>query len=138
MPPAPGGLLDLSLATWETWFKAWWAGHWTTDDLPGLRLVIRLYDRVARGDVRRLGELRQLMDSYGITPKGQQDRRWLRPEPSRPARITGDPDLRSARTAKERFRSMVRQHEIEAEEVVRSRDTRSVLRTRPAYEPSDG
>jgi hypothetical protein len=82
LPEPPSGLLEVSTATWETWFKAWWAAHWTTDDLPGLRLVIRIYDRVARGDVRRLGELRQLMDSYGITPKGQQDRRWLRPEPS--------------------------------------------------------
>jgi hypothetical protein len=26
----------------------------------------------------------RLMDSYGITPKGQQDRRWLRPEPPEP------------------------------------------------------
>jgi hypothetical protein len=83
MPDPPAGLLEVSRSTWETWFKAWWAAHWTTDDLPGLRLLIRIYDRVARGDVRRLSELRQLMDCYGITPKGQQDRRWLRPEPPR-------------------------------------------------------
>lgn len=84
LPAPPAGLAQGSVATWQTWFKSWWAGHWTEDDLPGLGLLIRLYDRVNRGDVRRLGELRQLMDSYGITPKGQQDRRWARPEPPKP------------------------------------------------------
>jgi hypothetical protein len=49
-----------------------------------------VYDRVARGDIRRLGELRQLMDSSGITPKGQQDRRWERPKPPRPPRYPAD------------------------------------------------
>jgi hypothetical protein len=81
LPPAPRGLLPATERVWESWFRAWWAGHWTLDDLPQLRLVIRLYDRVARGDVRRLGELRQWLDSMGVTPKGQQDRRWARPEP---------------------------------------------------------
>jgi hypothetical protein len=100
IPEPPGGLRDSSLATWQTWFQAWWAAHWTPEDLPALRLLIRLYDRVNRGDLARLSELRQLMDSYGITPKGQQDRRWLRPDPPRrePAvpspyahlRVTGD------------------------------------------------
>lgn len=95
LPAPPSGLLEVSQETWLTWFKAWWAAHWTTDDLPGLRLLIRIYDRVARGDVRRLGELRQLMDSYGITPKGQQDRRWLRPEPPRaPSRWANPSDYR--------------------------------------------
>jgi hypothetical protein len=84
IPAPPTGLRDSSLATWQTWFQAWWAAHWTPDDLPALRLLIRLYDRVGRGDLARLSELRQLMDSYGITPKGQQDRRWLRPEAPKP------------------------------------------------------
>jgi len=79
LPPPPAGLLPSSVAVWETWFKAWWAANWGPDDLPALRLLIRLWDRVHRGDVKRMGELRQLMDSYGVTPKGQQDRRWVRP-----------------------------------------------------------
>jgi hypothetical protein len=85
LPAAPAGLRPGSIATWEAWLKAWWAANWTQDDLPGLRLLIRIYDRVNRGDLKRLGELRQLMDSYGVTPKGQQDRRWQRPEPPRPS-----------------------------------------------------
>ena len=60
--------------------RAWWAGNWTPDDLPALRLVIRLWDRVNRGDVKRAAELRQWMDGYGLTPKGQMDRRWRRPD----------------------------------------------------------
>ena len=83
LPEPPKGLLPGTVKVWESWFKAWWAGHWTEDDLPQLMFVIRLHDRVSRGDVRRLGELRQWMDAMGITPKGQQDRRWARPEPPR-------------------------------------------------------
>ena len=73
------------MKVWGSWFRAWWAGHWTLDDLPQLRFIIRLQDRVLRGDVKRLGELRQWLDAYGITPKGQQDRRWERPAPPKPA-----------------------------------------------------
>ena len=69
---------------WRGWFTAWWAGNWTPDDLPALRLVIRLWDRVNRGDVKRAAELRQWMDGYGLTPKGQMDRRWARPAPPHP------------------------------------------------------
>jgi hypothetical protein len=29
-----------------------------------------------------------MMDNYGVTPKGQQDRRWTRPEPEKPAAET--------------------------------------------------
>jgi hypothetical protein len=65
---------------WATWFRAWFAAHWTPDDLPGLRTVIRLFDQVEAGEFARCTELRLAMDGYGITPKGQQDRRWARPK----------------------------------------------------------
>jgi hypothetical protein len=57
--------------------NAWFAAHWTPSDLPGLRQLIRLYDQVERGEFQRASELRLQMDTYGITPKGQQDRRWV-------------------------------------------------------------
>lgn len=60
---------------------SWFASHWTPDDLPGLRVVIATYDQVERGEFQRGPELRMLMDTYGITPKGQQDRRWQAPKP---------------------------------------------------------
>lgn len=63
------------------WLRAWFAAHWTPDDLPGLRKVILLYDATERGELHRSAELRMAMDGYGISPKGQQDRRWLRAKP---------------------------------------------------------
>lgn len=78
--PSPGGRLrKATRAAWDTWFRAWFAAHWTPDDLPGLRLVARLYNAVEGGDLARAAELRLEMDGYGITPKGQQDRRWSPP-----------------------------------------------------------
>lgn len=80
VPSAPKGLMPASAEAWRTWMGAWFAAHWTPDDVPGLRQVIRLYDQLERGEFQRASELRLQMDTYGITPKGQQDRRWKRPE----------------------------------------------------------
>jgi hypothetical protein len=63
---------------------AWFASFWTPEDLPGLRTLIRLYDQVERGEFQRCSELRLQMDNYGITPKGQQDRRWRAPYKAKP------------------------------------------------------
>ena len=95
IPSAPDGLLEASRTAWDVWLKAWFAAHWTPDDLPGLRQLIRLYDQVERGEFQRASELRLQMDTYGITPKGQQDRRWTRPKPeeepqSQSQRLQGD------------------------------------------------
>jgi len=59
---------------------SWVAAHWSETDLPGLRQLVRLYDQVERGEFQRMTELRLCMDTYGITPKGQQDRRWAAPK----------------------------------------------------------
>jgi hypothetical protein len=72
--------MPASREAWTIWFRAWFAAHWTPDDLPGLRQVVRLYDQVERSEFVRAGELRMSMDNYGITPKGQQDRRWTPPK----------------------------------------------------------
>jgi hypothetical protein len=79
-PEPPEGLKPASIAVWATWMHGWFASHWTPDDLPGLRVVILTYDQVERGEFQRGPELRLLMDTYGITPKGQQDRRWAAPK----------------------------------------------------------
>lgn len=84
-PTAPDGLMPASVTAWQTWMSAWFAAHWTPDDIPALRQLIRLYDQVERGEFQRAGELRLQMDTYGITPKGQQDRRWVRPETEVPS-----------------------------------------------------
>jgi hypothetical protein len=88
-PRAPDGLLKASREAWTTWMAAWFASHWTPSDLPGLRQLVRLYDQVERGEFQRMGELRMGMDTYGITPKGQQDRRWKAPEQPDESKPTG-------------------------------------------------
>lgn len=95
IPEAPDGLLKPSREAWATWMASWVAAHWTPTDLPGLRQLIRLYDQVERGEFQRSGELRLQMDTYGITPKGQQDRRW-----SPPAEEEGAAQVRQVRARK--------------------------------------
>jgi hypothetical protein len=73
--------MPTSVEAWKAWMGAWFAAWWAPHDLPGLRTLVRLYDEVERGEFQRAGELRLQMDTYGITPKGQQDRRWKAPEP---------------------------------------------------------
>ncbi|MEA2678052.1 MAG: hypothetical protein QOJ81_2193 [Chloroflexota bacterium] len=81
IPDPPDGLLAASREAWVTWFKAWFASHWTPNDFPMLRQLVRLYDQCERGEFQRAAELRLLADTLGITPKGRQDRRWIEPEP---------------------------------------------------------
>lgn len=78
-PKAPLGLMPESLLTWATWFDGWFAGYWTPADVPGLRLVIKLYDMVERGREDKLPELRLQMKAYGISPEGQMALRWVQP-----------------------------------------------------------
>ena len=72
--------------------RAWFAVHWTPEDLPGLRQLVRTYDQVERNEFQRGPELRLLMDTYGITPKGQQDRRWAAPKPTDEPAVTAQED----------------------------------------------
>jgi hypothetical protein len=60
--------------------SGWVAAHWIEGDLPQLRHMVRLYDAVELGQLTRAPELRYWLDTYGLTPKGQQDRRWIPPE----------------------------------------------------------
>jgi hypothetical protein len=63
--------------------------HWGPWDVPMLRLIACLFDTVERGaaSASLQTELRMLLDGYGLTPKGRQDRHWLPPEePEAPAR----------------------------------------------------
>lgn len=92
IPAPPPKMLKPSRDTWDTWMRSWFAAHWTPDDLPGLRVVIRLWDQVERGEYVRASELRLQMDTYGITPKGQQDRRWRRPEGESEQQATTPPE----------------------------------------------
>lgn len=86
IPKVPEGLKPASKVAWNTWMKSWFAAFWRPSDLPGLRQLVRLYDQVERGEWVRASELRLMMDTYGVTPKGQQDRRWKPPVDGEPAK----------------------------------------------------
>lgn len=103
IPEPPHRMKVTTQETWTTWFQSWFAAHWGPEDLPGLRMVIRLWNAVEGGDFARAGELRQMMDNYGITPKGQQDRRWKRPE--KPAAVPDPVDIAKKRSPYDHLRS---------------------------------
>ncbi len=87
-PSPPKGLGAAARTAWATWMASWVASYWEPHDLPLLRLTISLYDKVERGSctAAERGELRLLLDGYGLTKKGQQDRRWRPPsETQRPS-----------------------------------------------------
>jgi hypothetical protein len=88
-PAPPDGLRAESLEAWSVWMGAWYAAFWSAEDLPALRAMVLLYDQVMRGEYQRHAELRLNLDTWGVTPKGQQDRRWAPPleaEPVKPQR----------------------------------------------------
>jgi hypothetical protein len=99
IPDPPEGVHADTRRAWDVWMRSWFAAHWTPDDLPGLEHLAGLHSEVRtafhdpfmeaegpRGGtiyVRRPSpntELRQMLDNYGVTPKGQQDRRWSAPK----------------------------------------------------------
>ena len=94
MPPCPADVEPATRRAWKTWFGSWVAAFWTPEDVPGLRMVAQIYDSVERGNYQRASELRLWMDTYGLTPKGQQDRRWRppdEPKAAKPASLPGSP-----------------------------------------------
>lgn len=79
IPEAPPGVSSVTRAAWRAWMSGWVAPHWTKADLPALHVLAVLYDQVEGGDLRKASELRYWLDTFGLTPKGAQDRRWLPP-----------------------------------------------------------
>ena len=80
IPPCPART-KAAKETWTTWFRSWFASYWTEEDLPNLRLAIKLWELGDTGKAKgteRSAYIR-LADDLGITRKGQQDRRWKRP-----------------------------------------------------------
>lgn len=93
VPDPPDGLLVTSRNAWAAWMGAWFASHWAAEDIHVLRQVVKLFDKIERNDASsaEMTQYRQLLDSYGITPKGQQDRRWTKPKGDEaPAVVPGD------------------------------------------------
>ena len=91
IPRPPTKLTKAARDAWRIWFTSWFAHFWGPQDLPGLRVCIQLYDAVAKGELDRAMQLRQMLDTYGITPKGQQERRWSPPKVEDPAETASEP-----------------------------------------------
>lgn len=77
VPPCPKNLTAHGQRAWKTWINAWWACFYTPEDLPGLQLLVMLYDKVMLEEID-VTKIMPLLDRYGITPKGRQDLRWAR------------------------------------------------------------
>lgn len=84
VPPPPTGMAKASRDTWALWFTSWWSGHWTDADVPGLRMALRLFDRIERGREERgdRSEYRALAKAFGISPEGRHALRWEPPKPT--------------------------------------------------------
>jgi len=89
-PAPPDDLQQASVDAWKAWMDSWFAAFWLPSDVPALRQLVRLFDQVETGEFQRAGELRLQMDTYGITPKGQQDRRWKPPKTVASVAAPGD------------------------------------------------
>lgn len=83
IPDPPARATQVTRDAWNTWFRAWFAAHWGPEDLPMLRYIAALFNRVQgkEATAAERSEFRQLADSFGLTKKGQQDRRWVPPKP---------------------------------------------------------
>ena len=75
VPPCPKGLSAHGQRAWKTWMNAWWASFYSAEDLPGLQLLVLLYDKVML-EIIDVTKIMPLLDRDGITPKGRQDLRW--------------------------------------------------------------
>lgn len=80
LPTRGKGFGPWSARTRAAW-KAWWtdpaATQWGEGDRDLVVHLAYLYEQwVREPTVSAAGEIRQLRDSLGLSPKGRQDRRW--------------------------------------------------------------
>jgi len=78
-PPLPG------ISVWLEWTKEYWATIWASPmatrwsefDVPALARLAKLQqDCLVDGDSRRLAEIRQLEDRFGLSPRGRRLLGW--------------------------------------------------------------
>ena len=91
IPPPSPSLSAHGKRAWKTWMNAWWASFYSAEDLPGLQLLVMLYDKVMLEEID-VTKILPLLDRYGITPKGRQDLRWAQ-LPSKAEASTPTPEV---------------------------------------------
>ena len=72
--------LGLSKDTHEWWKTIWrspMATQWNEADVPALKELAILRDRLLDGKVSLAAEVRLRSDLFGLTPAGRQQRRWM-------------------------------------------------------------
>ena len=82
VPEMPQG--DFSERTIRVW-RAWWedpvSAEWGSADVTLVETLAYTYEEWARnGGPALVTQVRQQMDTLGLTPKGRQDRRWKLPD----------------------------------------------------------
>lgn len=106
MPIRGKGRGKWSSRTRRAW-TAWWTDpastQWGPADVALLEHLADVFEEWVREPRSNMaGEVRQLSDSLGLTPKGKQDRRWRVPPPAtkgQPAGVTALADYRKALNA---------------------------------------
>ncbi len=86
MPARGEGRGKWSSRTTRAW-KAWWSdpvsSEWTTSDKDLVEHLADVYEEwVREPQAAKAGEVRQVREHLGLTPKGRQGRRWTVGEPA--------------------------------------------------------
>jgi hypothetical protein len=72
--------LGLSKFTHEWWNTIWrspMATQWAEGDVPALKELAMLREQLLDGKMSVAAEVRLRSDSFGLTPAGRQQRRWM-------------------------------------------------------------
>lgn len=89
VPPMPergeerGDWSDRTARAWNAWWSDPASTQWSPSDIELVEHLADVMEEWVRdpGTAGRAGEVRQLRDVLGLTPKGRQDRRWKIAEP---------------------------------------------------------
>lgn len=80
LPSTRPALQAASKTMWRTWWRSPMATQWLESDVPTLLRLLRMIDSEARGTLGNSAdraEIRQLLDRFGLTPRGRQQLRWV-------------------------------------------------------------
>jgi hypothetical protein len=71
------GLSDSTYEWWKTIWRSPMATQWTEGDVPALKELAMLRELLLDGKMSVAAEVRLRSDSFGLTPAGRQQRRWM-------------------------------------------------------------
>lgn len=90
---------------WDNWWSDPVSPQWGPADIDLVEQLADVYEEWIRKPTSGMaGEVRQIRDSLGLTPKGRQDRRWFLAPPAEVVPIEGGQGEESAAERMERLR----------------------------------